>query len=120
MGNNTVVDGMIKDGLWDPYGDKHMVITSTSLFTVFLFDMQGMCAEKCASLYKIDRKAQDDYAVQSYKRAAEAYKINAFQSEIVSVSIPGARGQPPKTLSDDEEYKNVSTYYFCFFSFFDC
>lgn len=91
MGNNTVVDGMIKDGLWDPYGDKHM----------------GMCGEKCATMYKIDRKAQDEYAIQSYKRAADAHKAGAFKDEIVPVTIPGARGQPGKTISDDEEYKNV-------------
>eukprot|EP00026_Physarum_polycephalum_P005938 Phypoly_transcript_05977.p1 GENE.Phypoly_transcript_05977~~Phypoly_transcript_05977.p1 ORF type:complete len:424 (+),score=82.35 Phypoly_transcript_05977:171-1442(+) len=92
MGNNVVVDGMIKDGLWDPYGDTHM----------------GICAEKCASIYKIDRKAQDAHAIESYKRAAEAHKAGAFKGEIVPVTIPGARGQPPKVLSEDEEYKNVS------------
>jgi len=91
MGNNTVVDGMIKDGLWDPYGDTHM----------------GICGEKCASIYKIDRKAQDEYAIQSYTRAAEAHKAGAFKNEIVPVTLPAARGQAPKVISDDEEYKNV-------------
>jgi acetyl-CoA C-acetyltransferase len=92
MGNNVVVDGMVKDGLWDPYGDSHM----------------GMCGEKCAQVYKIDRKAQDAHAIESYKRAAEAHKTGAFKGEIVSVTVPGARGQPPKVISEDEEYKNVS------------
>lgn len=92
MGNNTVVDGMIKDGLWDPYGDTHM----------------GICAEKCATLYKIDRKAQDEYAIMSYKRAAEAVQAGIFKDEIVPVNVPGPRGQPAKVISEDEEYKNVS------------
>jgi len=92
MGNNVVVDGMIKDGLWDPYGNTHM----------------GICAEKCATIYKIDRKAQDAYAIESYKRAAAAHKEGAFKEEIVPVNIAGARGQPGKVVSDDEEYTNVS------------
>ena len=53
MGNGTLVDSMIKDGLWDPYNDKHM----------------GGCAELCVSKYAFTREEQDDYSLESYRRA---------------------------------------------------
>ncbi|HNA57531.1 MAG TPA: beta-ketoacyl synthase N-terminal-like domain-containing protein, partial [Chitinophagales bacterium] len=69
LGHSEVVDGVIKDGLWDPYGNKHM----------------GSCGETCAREYKFSREDQDNYAIESYKRAAEAWKTGAFKHEIVPV-----------------------------------
>ena len=56
LGHGRLVDSMIHDGLWDPYGDVHM----------------GSCAELCAREYGIDRAAQDAFSVESYRRAREA------------------------------------------------
>jgi acetyl-CoA C-acetyltransferase len=90
MGNDKVVDGMIHDGLWDPYGDMHM----------------GMCGEICAEEYKIDRKAQDDFAIMSYQRALDAQKAGKFIKEIAPIEVPQKRGDPI-LFSEDEEPKNV-------------
>lgn len=76
MGHQKIVDGMIKDGLWDPYGDKHM----------------GNCAELCAKEYGFTREAQDDYAIQSFKRAQAAQKNGHFKTEIVPVTISSKKG----------------------------
>jgi acetyl-CoA C-acetyltransferase len=85
MGNVELVDGMIHDGLWDPYGQVHM----------------GMCAEECATSQGISRAAQDEYAVESTRRAIEAQKQGLFKAEIVPVEIEGRRGD--KTLVSDDE-----------------
>lgn len=90
MGNDKVVDGMIHDGLWDPYKDMHM----------------GMCGEICADEYKIDRKTQDDFAILSYQRAIDAQKAGKFVKEIVPVAVPQKKGDPVP-LTEDEEPKNV-------------
>jgi len=90
LGNGEVVDGLIRDGLWDPYNDHHM----------------GICGEKCATKYNVSRKEQDEYAASSYSRAVEAYKTGSFKKEIVPVEIPGVRGQPSTIVSEDDEYKN--------------
>src|SRR5947209_4978364 len=58
MGNGKMIDVMIHDGLWDPYGDKHM----------------GSCAEMCVSKYKFTREEQDAFALESYRRAQDAVK----------------------------------------------
>src|SRR6202140_1084984 len=63
VGNGKLVDIMIHDGLWDPYGDKHM----------------GSCAEMCASKYKFTREQQDAYSKESYRRAQEAVKTGKFK-----------------------------------------
>eukprot|EP01111_Echinosteliopsis_oligospora_P010500 TRINITY_DN3281_c0_g1_i1.p1 TRINITY_DN3281_c0_g1~~TRINITY_DN3281_c0_g1_i1.p1 ORF type:complete len:431 (-),score=199.11 TRINITY_DN3281_c0_g1_i1:35-1327(-) len=94
MGNSEVVDGMIKDGLWDPYGNKHM----------------GMCAEACSDKYTISRQAQDEYAAESYKRAKMATDKGLFREEIVEVTVPAARkGAAPVIIKSDEEVKDVSS-----------
>ncbi|WP_343702497.1 acetyl-CoA C-acyltransferase [Chitinophaga sp.] len=89
LGHGAVIDGIIRDGLWDPYKDFHM----------------GNAAEICAAEYKISREDQDNFAVQSYKRAAEAYEKGYFQGEIVPVEIPGRQ---VTTVSEDEEFKKVN------------
>jgi len=90
MGDGKLVDGMIFDGLWDPYDNVHM----------------GICGEKCAEEYKIDRQAQDDFAIESYKRAIAAKEAGKFDNEIIPVEIPQRRGDP-KVVSEDDEPNNV-------------
>jgi acetyl-CoA C-acetyltransferase len=85
MGNGKMIDTMVHDGLWDPYGDKHM----------------GNCAETCAAKYAFTREAQDDYARESYRRAQEAVKGGRFRKEIAVVEIAGKKG--PTAVADDEE-----------------
>jgi acetyl-CoA C-acetyltransferase len=85
MGNQTVVDGMIHDGLWDVYNNFHM----------------GTAAELCAREKKIDRAAQDAYAIESFKRALQAQKSGAFKDEIVALEVPQRKG-PAKRVELDE------------------
>lgn len=85
MGNVELVDGMIHDGLWDVYGQQHM----------------GMCAEHCATTQGISRAAQDEYALESTRRAVEAWKAGAFKAEIVPVEIEGRKGEKTVVSEDD-------------------
>ncbi len=89
LGNGTLIDGLVKDGLWDVYKDYHM----------------GNAAELCASTMNITREDQDAYAIESYKRAVAAFSAGKFKDEIVTVSVP-VRGKDPIVISEDEEYKN--------------
>lgn len=85
MGNGKMIDVMIHDGLWDPYGDKHM----------------GSCAEMCVSKYKFTREQQDAYSLESYRRAQEAVKNGKFKKEIAVVEVPSKKGSA--VIIDDEE-----------------
>ena len=85
-----MIDGLQKDGLTDAYNLQAM----------------GNCGDATADKYKISREQQDDYAIQSYKRSAEATSSGKFSNEIVSVSIP-QRKSDPIVMSEDEEYKKV-------------
>lgn len=85
MGPGKMVDIMIHDGLWDPYGDKHM----------------GNCAETCVKEYKFTREQQDDFSRESYRRAQDAVKGGKFKKEIAVVEVPGKKG--PSVVVDDEE-----------------
>ena len=67
----------------------------------------GVCAEKCAAEYQFSREDQDNFAIQSYKRSAEAWASGKFKDEIVPVEIPQRKGEPI-IFSEDEEYKNVN------------
>jgi acetyl-CoA C-acetyltransferase len=89
LGHAQLIDGIIHDGLWDLYNNQHM----------------GMCAEKCAIDYDISRQEQDDYAVESYRRARAALEAGVFE-EVVPVSIPQRRGDP-LVVSQDEEPNSV-------------
>jgi acetyl-CoA C-acetyltransferase len=91
LGHGTILDGMVKDGLWDVYNDYHM----------------GNAAELCAREYKFTREDQDAFAIDSYTKAQNAYAKNAFANELVSVEIP-QRGKDPITVSVDEEYTKVN------------
>jgi acetyl-CoA C-acetyltransferase len=90
FGNITMLDGITKDGLLDVYNKVPM----------------GNCAELCAKEYNISREEQDNFAITSYTRAAEAWKAGRFDNEIVPVSVPQRKGDPI-LVSEDEEYKNV-------------
>ena len=86
MGDQTMHDSMILDGLWDPYSNQHM----------------GNCGELCALEKGFTREMQDNFAVQSYKRALEAKEKGFFDKEIVPVVIKGRKGKET-VVSDDEE-----------------
>ncbi len=88
MGNGTLVDSMIKDGLWDPYKDTHM----------------GNCAELCVAKYKFTREEQDAFSLESYKRAQNASKGGLFAAEIAAVEIPQKKGDPVKVDADEEPF----------------
>ncbi|MDD5222828.1 MAG: thiolase family protein [bacterium] len=90
MGNGEVVDGMIHDGLWDPYANCHM----------------GSFADKTADDYKITRAEQDEFAAESYRRALKSQAEGRFKEEIVPVEIPMKKGEPV-VISEDEEPKRV-------------
>jgi acetyl-CoA C-acetyltransferase len=89
LGHQQVVDGVIKDGLWDVYNDYHM----------------GSAAEKCSVDCNISREDQDAYAIESYKRSAKAWEEGMFKDEIVPIEIEGRKGTV--TVSEDEDYKKV-------------
>ncbi len=89
MGHGQLVDAMIKDGLWDVYGDFHM----------------GIAAEQCATDCGIPRDLQDAFAVRSYERALEAQKSGKFAEEIVAVEIPQKSGTPVLVTADEEPSK---------------
>jgi len=89
-GNAELVDGLAKDGLTDVY-DQHAM---------------GVFADRTAAKYGITREQQDTYAIDSYKRTAEATGNGYLASEIIPVEIPQKKGDPLRIL-DDEEYRKV-------------
>lgn len=88
LGDIKAVDGMVKDGLTDVYNKVHM----------------GVCADKCATEHNISREEQDAFALESYKRAADAWEAGKFKEEVVPVEVPQRRGEPV-VFAEDEEYK---------------
>ena len=93
MGNGQLIDGMIHDGLWDPYGNVHM----------------GNCGELCAKEHGFSREAQDDYARESYRRAVAAQKEGLFAREIEPVLIAQRKGDPLSFALDEEPAKGDPT-----------
>ncbi|RLD83088.1 MAG: acetyl-CoA C-acetyltransferase [Bacteroidetes bacterium] len=89
LGDQKLIDGLMKDGLWEVYNNYHM----------------GNAAELCATEFKIDREEQDRYAVQSYKRSAAATDAGKFNDEIVPVEIKTRKGEI--IVDKDEEYTSV-------------
>ena len=90
FGPASLVDGMQKDGLTDAYDNNAM----------------GVCADLCASEYRITREEQDNFAIQSYERSAKAWSEGKFANEIVPVSVPQRRGDAI-IVDKDEEFTNV-------------
>ncbi len=89
-GNGELVDGLLKDGLFEVY---------------YKFPM-GNCADNTAKECGISREEQDEYAINSYKRVAQAVESGYFKNEIVPVEVPQRKGDP-LVIDTDEEYKNV-------------
>lgn len=89
-GNAELVDGLVKDGLFEVY---------------YKFPM-GNCADNTAKEMGISREDQDEYAINSYKRVAQAHEQGMFKDEIVPVAVPQRKGDPIM-IDADEEYKNV-------------
>ncbi|AZI68190.1 acetyl-CoA C-acyltransferase [Kaistella daneshvariae] len=91
LGDVKMIDGMVHDGLTDVYGKVHM----------------GVCAEKCAAEYGFSREDQDNFAIESYKRSAQAWSEGKFDNEVVPVEIPQRKGEPV-IFKEDEEFKAVN------------
>jgi len=85
MGNGELIDLMIHDGLWDPYGNKHM----------------GMLGEQCAAEHKVSREMQDEFAKGSYEKAIDAINQGYFKDAIVPVEMKDRKGNV--TLFDTDE-----------------
>jgi acetyl-CoA C-acetyltransferase len=90
LGHGQLIDGLVKDGLWDVYNDYHM----------------GSAAELCAASCGISREEQDEYAIESYKRSQAAQASGKFKNEIIPVEIKDKKGEI-HYFSEDEETKAV-------------
>src|SRR6266478_1224061 len=94
LGNATIVDSMVHDGLWEVYNDYHM----------------GLTGENVAEKYAISREEQDDFAVNSHRKAIAAQKECRFKSQIVPVEIPAKKkGQAPVIFDKDEGPREDTT-----------
>jgi acetyl-CoA C-acetyltransferase len=89
-GHGEIVDGLLKDGLTDVYGQMPM----------------GVCADRTATEFGISREEQDAFAIGSYKKAADATESGKFAAEIAPVSLPQKKGDPIMMM-EDEEFRNV-------------
>src|SRR6202142_4390119 len=94
LGNQQLVDAMVHDGLWDIYNDYHM----------------GITGENVAGKYGITREAQDEFAVNSHRKAVAAWKECRFKSQIVPVEIPAKKkGEAPTLFEKDESPREDTT-----------
>ncbi len=94
MGNGTLVDAMINDGLWDVYNEFHM----------------GAAAEMVAEKYQISRADQDAFAAESHRRAAAATGEGRFRTQILPVEVPPAKkGEAPRAFDADEAIRPDTT-----------
>ncbi|EAA64539.1 hypothetical protein AN1409.2 [Aspergillus nidulans FGSC A4] len=91
-GNQTMVDGIVKDGLTD----------------VGKQELMGLQAEECAQDHGFNRQQQDDYAIRSYEKAQAAQAAGLFNDEIAPIDLPGFRGKPGVTVTQDDEPKNLN------------
>jgi acetyl-CoA C-acetyltransferase len=90
LGNATAVDSMIHDGLWDAYNDYHM----------------GITGENVATKHSVTRQEQDEYALNSHRKAAAAWNEGRFDAEVIPVTVPARkRGATPDTVSQDESVR---------------
>jgi acetyl-CoA C-acetyltransferase len=92
FGDQSLVDGVLKDGLTDAYKKEHM----------------GLQGEECADDHGFTREDQDEYCIRSYKKAIAATEAGWFTSEIAPIEVPQGRGKPPVTVSVDDEPKNFN------------
>lgn len=89
LGNGSLIDGLVHDGLWDPYNNFHM----------------GSAGELCARECQIPRDRQDAYAADSYRRAQAAVREGKFRDEIVAVQVPARKGPPTEVAEDEQPFK---------------
>jgi acetyl-CoA C-acetyltransferase len=92
MGNQTIYDAMIHDGLWDAYNDYHM----------------GNTGEVVAERFKVTREEQDAWAVESHKKAIAAIDAGMFKREIVPVEIPSKKGDPVRFDTDESPRRETT------------
>ncbi|MGL1887327.1 MAG: acetyl-CoA C-acyltransferase [Reichenbachiella sp.] len=90
FGHGQLLDGLLHDGLWEPYHKFAM----------------GSCGDHTATELNISREAQDEYAISSYKKSADSTANGLFKDEIIPVEIPQRKGEPI-FIMEDEEFKNV-------------
>ncbi|MGZ3777302.1 MAG: acetyl-CoA C-acyltransferase [Mucilaginibacter sp.] len=90
LGNGQIIDGLVKDGLWDVYNDYHM----------------GSAAELCAAECHVTREEQDGFAIESYQRAQNAQAAGKFKDEITPVELKDKKGEVT-LFAEDEEPKAV-------------
>jgi acetyl-CoA C-acetyltransferase len=94
LGNGKVIDSMVHDGLWDIYNDYHM----------------GITGENVAEKYGITREEQDEFAVNSHRKALQAWRECRFKSQIVPVEIPSKKkGEAPVFFEKDESPREDTT-----------
>lgn len=89
LGNGQIVDTMVFDGLWDIFTNQHM----------------GSCADLCAKKYGFTRQMQDEFAINSYRKALAAIESGAFKAEIVPVQIKQKKGEPIFFDTDEDPGK---------------
>ena len=87
LGNSTIVDSMVHDGLWDIYNDYHM----------------GITGENVAEKYAITREEQDEFALNSHRKALAAIKECRFKSQIIPVELPAKKKGGPAVVFDKDE-----------------
>jgi acetyl-CoA C-acetyltransferase len=92
MGNQTILDAMIHDGLWDAYNDYHM----------------GNTGEVVAERYNVTREQQDQWAVESHRKAIAAIDAGMFKREIVAVDIPSKKGDPVRFDTDESPRRETT------------
>ena len=92
LGNGLLVDAMIHDGLWDAFNNYHM----------------GCTGEVVSERFNVSREEQDEYALNSHRKAAAAIKAGNFKEEIVPVEIPQKKG-PPVVFDTDETVREDTT-----------
>ena len=94
LGNAQIVDSMVNDGLWDIYNDYHM----------------GMTGENVAEKYGITREQQDEFAVNSHRKAIQAWKECRFKTQVMPVELPARKkGDPPVIFDKDEGPREDTT-----------
>lgn len=89
LGDIKAKDGLLRDGLIDVYNKTHM----------------GNCAELCAKEMSFSREAQDEFALESYRRSAESWETGKFNEEVIPVSVPQRRGEPIIVKQDEDVFK---------------
>ncbi len=89
LGHGRIIDTMVKDGLWDAYGEKHM----------------GSCAEICAQEYKFSREEQDKFTISSYNKSQDALNKGLFDREITLIKYKNKKGQEIIVKQDEEPFR---------------